>query len=132
MWAWSAKFFQWNAVFLLSLVLCCPHYNCSVHADSLCIPGVLDVCLGFKKRRIYLGNTLLSFSCFPESLECRFLFRGCFASRYWLGVWSSLFWNIRNTEIFITIVVGGSLEILKVILLSCSGLWWAKPLSHTA
>lgn len=64
-----SRFFPWNAGFLLSLLLFSPHYSCSVHADSLCIPGMLPVCFEFKKRRIYLGNTLLSFRCFPQSIE---------------------------------------------------------------
>lgn len=63
------RFFPWNAVFLLSLLLCTPRYSCSVYADSLCIPVMLPVCFEFKKRRIYLGNTLLSFWCFPWSIE---------------------------------------------------------------
>lgn len=61
----SVTFFLWNALFFLSLVLCFPHCSCSVHADSLSIPGMLDVCFEVKKRRICLGNTLLSFRCFP-------------------------------------------------------------------
>lgn len=31
---------------------------------SCCIPGTQDVCFEFKKKRVYLGNTLLSFRCF--------------------------------------------------------------------
>lgn len=61
------KFFQWNAVFLLSSVLCSPPYSCSVHADSLCISEMLKVCLEFKKRRIYLGNTLCLLGVFQRA-----------------------------------------------------------------
>lgn len=61
----SIRFFLWGAIFLLFLVLCFPHCSCSLHADSFSIPTMLGVCCEFKKRRIYLGNMLLSFRCFP-------------------------------------------------------------------